>query len=90
MVVSAEVSLGSLTPEDVAVEVYYGPLDQQRKITKADTVVLQPKGDSSGGRYLFEGSVPCMQSGQHGFTLRVLPRHEHLVQPYQLGLILWQ
>lgn len=90
MTVSAEVSLGSLTPEDVAVEVYYGPLDQQRKITKADTVVLQPKEGSSGSSNLFEGSVPCMQSGQHGFTLRVLPRHEHLVQPYQLGLILWQ
>ena len=90
MAVSAKVRLGSLTPEDVSVEVYYGSLDQRREISKADTVVLQPKGNSSDESCLFKGFVPCMHSGQHGFNVRVLPKHEHLVQPYNLGLILWQ
>ena len=90
MVVSAQVSLGSLTPEDVSVEAYYGPLDQQRKITEADTVVLQTKENSPDGSCIFEGSVPCTQSGQQGFTVRLLPKHAHLIQPYQLGLISWQ
>jgi len=90
MTVTAEVKLGALKPDDVSVEVYYGPLNQRREITNARTVVMQPKGNSPDGSYTYEGSVPCTQSGQHGFTVRVLPKHKDLAHPYEPGLILWQ
>ncbi|MFH1070039.1 MAG: alpha-glucan family phosphorylase [Candidatus Glassbacteria bacterium] len=89
--VTAVVKLGSLTPDDVAVEVYYGPLDQKRRIVEPRTVALKP-ADSAGGSggITFTGTVPCERSGRHGYTLRVLPRNEDMVNPHELGLIIWQ
>ncbi|HLA40418.1 MAG TPA: alpha-glucan family phosphorylase, partial [Candidatus Glassbacteria bacterium] len=87
--VTATVKLGSLTPDDVAVEVYYGPLDQKRRIVEPHAVALVP-GAVAGGAISYSGSVPCESSGRHGYTVRVLPRNEDMVNPHELGLIIWQ
>ncbi len=87
--VSATLKLGGLSPEDLAVEVYYGPLDAGRNINGGSTAKMK-SGKVDSGTTTFSGKVPCNHSGQHGYTIRVLPRHEHLANPYELGLILWQ
>jgi len=33
--------------------------------------------------------MTCEKTGQHGLTVRVLPRHCDLADPYEMGLILW-
>ncbi len=86
--VTATLKLGALSAGNLAVEVYYGPLDARRNITGSSTALMEP-GKENGGVTTFSGKVPCNHSGQHGYTIRVLPRHEHLVNPYELGLILW-
>jgi len=90
MTVKAEVRLGSLKPDDVSVEVYYGTLNQRREIIRAKTVILQHIKTSGDSKHIYEGSVSCTTSGQHGFTVRILPKHAGMVCPYELGLILWQ
>ncbi len=86
--VTAKLKLGALSPQDLAVEVYYGPLDAGRNIIGSSTAEMIP-GEENAGVTTYNGKVPCNHSGQHGYTIRVLPRHEHLVNPYELGLILW-
>ena len=55
----------------------------------ADSVVMQPAGREQG-KYLFEAAaVPCASSGLHGYTVRVLPRHPDLANPFLPGLITW-
>ena len=90
MAVTAQVRLGALEPNDVSVEVYYGPLNQQREITEAASVVMEHKNAEADGLHTFVGSVHCTRSGQHGFSVRVLPNHPDMVHPYELRLILWQ
>ena len=90
IVVNADVRIGSLEPGDISVEVYFGTLNQRREIVRAKTVVMESKKKSRDGLYHFEGTVRCTSSGQHGLTVRVLPRHDNMVNPYELGLILWQ
>jgi starch phosphorylase len=87
--VTAKIKLGGLKPEDLAVDVYYGQLDPRREIIKGQTMSMAPAGES-GGTVTFKANVPCRHSGQHGFTVRVLPKHQHLANPYELGLILWR
>lgn len=87
--VSAKIKLGQLTPDDLAVEVYYGPLDARREITGGQTAAMEP-AENASGTVTYRGKVPCSHSGQHGYTVRILPRHEHLDNPYELGLILWR
>jgi starch phosphorylase len=87
--VRAKVHLGSLTPQDVSVELYYGPLGPQRQIAAAETASMTCQESLGEGTHLFVAAVACRTSGRHGYTLRILPRHEELVRPFEPGLILW-
>jgi starch phosphorylase len=85
----ARVHLGSIPPEDVAVEVYYGPLDSNGEITGGRSVPLKFLRNESNGEHRFEGAVPCRASGRNGFAIRVVPSHEDLADRYDQGLVVW-
>jgi hypothetical protein len=38
----------------------------------------------------FAGALPCHISGQHGFSLRIVPQHQDMVEPYESGMVLWE
>jgi len=87
--VRAQVQLGSLTPEDVSVEVYQGKVNSQGEITNAQAIRMGCSAAHKDGNYTFEGVISCEASGLHGYSVRILPRHESLSNPYELGLISW-
>jgi starch phosphorylase len=87
--VQAEVYLGELKPTDVAVQLFFGPLNVEGLIVQGQTLptlIAQSKGD---GTYVFAGAISCRTSGRHGYALRILPQHEDLGNPFELGLVLW-
>ncbi len=88
--VKAEVVLGCLRTEDVAVELYHGVVggDAYKLATTARTrmTCVEEKGN---GTYVFVTRVPLTTSGVYGYTVRVLPRHSDLINPHDLGLIRW-
>lgn len=87
--VNCWVRLGSLKPEDVNVEIYYGVIDHNGKIVNGNSHKMQVNGHSDG-IYHYLGKISCTTSGLHGFTIRILPFHENLVNPYEMHLIYWQ
>jgi len=80
---------GGLTPDDVKVELYYGMVDANGEILQPQIVEMQGNQNGADGVYAFAGSVICRSTGQHGFTVRVVPRHPDLVNPFEMGLIFW-
>jgi starch phosphorylase len=86
--VVARIVLGSLTPEDVTVEAYYGRLDQNGDFSDRETVVLQAK-DSADGLYTFRGQIPCQKTGRFGYTIRITPSKEMLENRFAMGLVAW-
>ena len=87
--VRAQVHLGPLGPQDVAVELCQGLLDDKGQIPGGEVIAMSHVQSDDGGRHLFVGAIPCRASGLHGYALRILPRHEDLSNPYEPGLILW-
>jgi starch phosphorylase len=88
--VKAWAQLGALTPQDVSVELLMGRMDAQGNIVETQATRMEFKERSKEGLSLFEAwAVPCSQSGLHGYTVRVVPKHEDLSSPWELGLILW-
>ncbi len=88
--VKAEIDLGSLTPDDVEVQIYYGPLEGENNPQNNSTVVMYPDSRKSKNGYSkYTGSVICTRSGQQGFTIRILPKHILLTHPFELGVIYW-
>src|SRR5262249_52346042 len=76
--VKAAVNLGSFTPDDVEVQLFHGLVDSLGDIPQPRTVTMTPTGARQGGAWVFNGSIPCRTSGQHGYKVRVLPRHGDL------------
>ncbi|HLB74654.1 MAG TPA: alpha-glucan family phosphorylase [Sedimentisphaerales bacterium] len=85
------VRLGRIRPDDVSVELYYGPVDGWGSITEGAAVRMEyEKASDEQGEHWFRGSMSCKKTGQHGLSVRILPRHADLVNPHELGLILWE
>ena len=87
--VRAVVWIDGLDPSDVDVQVVYGRVSPSDTIT--DSVVqslgyVQPV-EGGEGRYVFEGVLKLRRTGPFGYTVRVLPKHDGLVAPAELGLV---
>lgn len=89
--ITANVKLGQIKPEDIAVQIYHGPVDSWGNIS--DGVAVEMAYQSNGqpqGECVFAGSIPCSSSGKHSFALRILPKHQDMADPYEPGMILWE
>jgi starch phosphorylase len=89
MHVRARVALGGLSPDDVEVQLFHGVVDSLGDIPNPRTVRMSHNGTRDGSTWIFQGTIPCRASGQHGFAVRVLPRHPHLANLFEPGLITW-
>jgi starch phosphorylase len=87
--VNAWVKLGLLKPEDVLVQMYYGSIDQNGHIVNGNSKDMEVSVQSDG-IYHYKGTINCATSGLYGFTIRALPYHKDLVNPYEMHLIYWQ
>jgi starch phosphorylase len=86
--VEVRMRLGVLSPKDLAVDIYYGPVDSRADLLDRETIPLQDFTQEENGM-VFRGEIPCQEVGRFGFRVRVLPSHPLLVNSYSLGLILW-
>jgi len=85
------VRLGRINPDDVSVELYHGIVDTWGNIKDGAGARMNHEcASEQKGEHWFSGSILCNRTGQHGVAVRVLPRHRDLVNPYELGLILWE
>ncbi|MCD4812175.1 alpha-glucan family phosphorylase [bacterium] len=87
--VKATVNLGGLSTEDVQVEIFYGAIDEKQEMHATRTVVMNPEKDTQGGKVTFTGNIPCVTTGNHGLTIRVLPRHDDQIHRFETNLITW-
>jgi starch phosphorylase len=91
MSVRALVKLANVRPDDISVEIYHGQVDAWGNIRDGSAVRMDCKEASEqDGEHWFTGLMPCRNTGQHGVAVRILPRHTDLLNPYELGLILWE
>ena len=85
--VRANVHLAGLSPEDVSVLVRYGKVEESDELSDTRTLPLEPATDLGGGRYQFTAELLIDRSGSFGYGVQVLPRHNALANPAELGLI---
>ncbi len=86
--IRAKVYLASLSPEDLAVELYYGSLSSQGEIGEPKRQEMKPCG-KEGQSTMYCADVVCDTTGRQGYTLRILPKHRALVHPFLPGLVKW-
>lgn len=89
MQIRAQVHLGRLGPQDVAVELYVGRVNMQGELVEGNSVAMAVAGKDSGGNYNYVVETSIKRSGLHGFTVRVRPYHPDMSVAFIPGLIRW-
>jgi starch phosphorylase len=82
------VSLGDgLQPGDVDVQVVHGRIRHEDDLVDTTVVSLAHAEAYEAGRHRFEGTIALATTGPFGYTVRVLPRNEHLASVAELGRV---
>lgn len=86
--ISTIVHLGSLTPSDVSVELYYGSICAgQIRQGEGVEMVVSAQLDSSAYRYT--ASLKIIDGGEYGYSFRVYPKHELLYNRFDMPYMKW-
>jgi starch phosphorylase len=80
------VQLGSLDPADVEVQLVSGDCDASDQLTDITTEPMALVADLGEGRKRYEGVRSITESGQRGYTMRVIPKHDLLVSAAEMGI----
>jgi starch phosphorylase len=87
--VELRVRLGSLRPEDVEVTLLFGRVNSAGEIMSPTAIPAACSASDGSNGYRYEATIPSGDSGSYGFVVRVMPCHELLADPYDLGLVAW-
>lgn len=89
--VNAEIFLGELSPDDVEVQIYSGLIDKQDDPFAFKTIPMRVVNKKQNGNmiYKYVGSINCNETGLFAFTIRILPKHNLMVHPFELGKVFW-
>jgi len=89
--VEVVVHLGTLTPDDVAVQLLHGPVGPNDELAAPQAAVsMSLVGLAEGaGEFRYAGGFTCEQAGRYGFTVRVVPSHPDLLSHAELGCVAW-
>ncbi len=86
MTVRAFVGLGSLSTDDVDIELVYGRADSNDRIVQPSIARMEVREVLEANRLRVEATVRLTDAGALGYTVRVVPRHDGLLSYAELGL----
>lgn len=88
LTVKAKVELGILSPDDVAVSIYYGNIDNNGKIIDAKESVMSVV-ENHGNVFTFVGNLVCIDAGEFGYAVRIMASKDELASRFHYGKIIW-
>ena len=90
--VRCEVELANIKPENVTVECYYGKILENGVVEDINIIPMKMKNtEDRDGKviYHYESKIELKTGGNYGYTFRVMPKHEMILEPANLNLIKW-
>ena len=87
MEVHVFVSLGELSPDDVDVQIVHGRVKDEDDLVGAVSTSLALAESYEADRHRYEGTVTLRTTGSFGYTVRVVPKNQHLASVAELGLV---
>lgn len=85
------IRLEELTPEDIKVEIHYGPLSISGEFEKKNIIPMNLIQQENKNIYRFEANLNCIDTGKFGYRLTIIPSHPYLISSYYLlgELVIW-
>ena len=88
--VACEVELPNIDVENVAVEAYYGKILENGVVEDVSIIPMELKDSSEESKkYYYTTKIELTTGGNYGYTFRVMPKHEMLLESANLNLVKW-
>ncbi len=88
--VRCKVQLPDIDPDKIQVEVYYGQIEDNGIMGNVTIIPMKLKeSDDEQKIYKYEAQVGLTTGGDYGYTFRVMPKHEMLLDAENLDLVKW-
>ncbi|MGI8774050.1 MAG: alpha-glucan family phosphorylase [Actinomycetota bacterium] len=86
--ISATVHVGSLSTDDVCVELAHGPVGANGELIEPCFQKMQPEY-CEGGTCTYKERFNAGKTGLYGYAVRVIPEHGDLTNKMDMGLVAW-
>ena len=88
--VKCEVELPNISQENISVEVYYGKILDNGIVENVSIIPMKLEDkDEENKKYLYTAKIELTTGGNYGYTFRVMPKHEMILEPTNLNLVKW-
>ena len=88
--VACEVVLPNVDVNNVTVEAYYGRILDNGIVENVSIIPMKlTDSDEENKKYYFTSKIELTTGGNYGYTFRVMPRHEMILEPTNLDLVKW-
>ncbi len=86
--VKCEIEIPDIDIKNVSVQVYYGKILESGVVDNIEILPMEMiKQDKD--KYQFKAKIELKTGGNYGYTFRVMPKHEMLLEPANLDLVKW-
>ena len=88
--VSCNVKLPNISQENIEAQVYYGKILDNGTIENISIIPMNlVNSDLEKKEYTYNAKIELKTGGNYGYTFRVMPKHEMLLESANLNLVKW-
>ena len=88
--VRCKVKLPNILPENIEAQVYYGKIEENGVVGDITIIPMkQVEENKETKEYTYEAKVSLINGGNYGYTFRVMPKHEMVLDNQNLNLVKW-
>ncbi len=88
--VRCAVTLPNIDPNHISVEVYYGKFLDNGTVQDVKIIPMKlERSDIENRKYYYVTKIDLNSGGNYGYSFRVMPKHEMLLESANLDLIKW-
>ncbi len=88
--VQCSVILPNISPENIEVQVYYGRIKENGVVEKIEVIPMKMYNSNVEERkYSYTAEIEFTTGGSYGYTFRVMPKHEMILDAENLNLVKW-
>lgn len=88
--VACEVELPNIDINNINVEVYYGKILENGVVENVSIIPMElTESNEDERKYYYATKIELTTGGNYGYTFRVMPKNEMILEPANLNLVKW-
>ena len=88
--VKCKVTLPNISINNIQAQVYYGKIEENGVVDDIQVIPMELQDEDKENKvYTFTAKIKLVNGGEYGYTFRVMPKHEMILDPENLNLVKW-